>query len=167
MSQNGLSIHLKFKSKLIRWVYSLYYKSMGVYAEHLIEGEEGYQKELNEGSIFKFMIYFGLGRRNKKRASQVNTILRNTYDNVECNWCGNVIEITAKGANKAKALNLLLEEKGINKDKLYVIGDSGNDISMFKAFPENSFCMGHAPETVKKYARYVVDKFEDLSRYIY
>ena len=51
--------------------------------------------------------------------------------------------------------------------EIYVVGDSGNDISLFKAYPKNSFCMGHAPDAVKKYAKYTIEKFEDLSRYIF
>ena len=47
-----------------------------------------------------------------------------------------------------------------------MVGDSGNDIPMFKEFPENSFCMSRAPETIQKYAKYTIDKYEDLSRYL-
>ena len=113
------------------------------------------------------MIYFGLGKKKKEKASNANKIIRNIYDNVECNWSDNVIEITAKGCSKARALTTLIEKEGLNKDDVYVVGDSGNDISMFKAFPEHSFCMGHSPETVRKHARFTIDKFEYLSRYIY
>ena len=140
MTENGLSIHLKCKSKLVRWLYKLYYKSTGVYAEDLMPLESDYE---------------------------ANSVLRNVYDKVECNWSTNVIEITAKDCAKAKSLEILLKYKGKTADNLYVVGDSGNDISMFKAFPKHSFCMGHAPQNVKKHSKYIIDKFEDLSRYIY
>ena len=167
MTENGLSIHLKCKSKLVRWLYKLYYKSTGVYAEDLMPLESDYERELKTGNIFKIMIYFGLGKKNRNRASQANSVLRNVYDKVECNWSTNVIEITAKDCAKAKSLKILLKYKGKTADNLYVVGDSGNDISMFKAFPKHSFCMGHAPQNVKKHSKYIIDKFEDLSRYIY
>ena len=167
MTDRGLSIHLIYKSKLIRWGFKMYYKTQGIYTENLMPNEEDYLKELNNGSIYKIMIYFGLGKRMQNRAKQANTILRNTYDNVECNWSKNVIEITAKNCSKAKGLITLLEATNNTDKEIYVVGDSGNDISLFKAFPKNSFCMGHGPDAVKKYAKYIIDKFEDLSRYIY
>lgn len=167
MTDKGLAIHLIYKSKIIRWGFKLYYKAQGVYAENLLADEKDYEEELKNGHIFKIMIYFGLGKRMQNKAKQANTILRNTYDNVECNWSKNVIEITAKDCSKAKALKYLLEHSHNNDKEIYVAGDSGNDISLFKAFPKNSFCMGHAPDAVKKYAKYTIEKFEDLSRYIY
>ena len=166
MTEKGLSIYLKCKSKFIRWLYKLYYKTTGVYAEHLLAKEEDYETELKSGKIYKIMIYFGLGKSKQNKAKQANNILRNVYENVECNWSTNVIEITAKGCSKAASLQKLLSDENISFEDVYVVGDSGNDISMFKAFPKNSFCMAHAPDTVKKYARYTIDKFEDLSRYI-
>ena len=154
MTEKGLSIHLVYKSKLIRWCFGVYYKTQGIYAENLLPKESHYEEELKNGHIFKIMIYFGLGKRMQNKAKQANSILRNTYDNVECNWSKNVIEITAKDCSKAKALQTLLESKNDLDKEIYVVGDSGNDISLFKAFPKNSFCMGHAPEAVKKYAKY-------------
>lgn len=167
MTEKGLFIHLEYKSWLIRKGYELYYKGQKIYAEDLVMGEDKYSEELETGNIYKIMIFFGLGQKKKEKASNTNKIIRNIYENVECNWSDNVIEITAKGCSKAKALTALVDKERINHDDVYVVGDSGNDISMFKAFPKNSFCMGHSPETVKKYARYTIDKFEHLSRYIY
>lgn len=167
MTEKGLFIHLIYKSWIIRKGFELYYKGQKIYAEDLIIGEDKYNEELDHGQIYKIMIYFGLGKKMKEKASNANKIIRNIYDNVECNWSDNVIEITAKGCSKARALTTLIEKEGLNKDDVYVVGDSGNDISMFKAFPEHSFCMGHSPETVRKHARFTIDKFEYLSRYIY
>ena len=158
MTENGLSIHLKYKNRLIRKGFKFYYKCQGIYAENLLSEEADYEKELKEGHIYKIMIYFGLGKRMQNRAKQANAILRNTYSNVECNWSKNVIEITAKDCSKAKSLATLLDAMNEKDSEIYVVGDSGNDIS---------FCMGHAPDAVKKYAKYTIEKFEDLSRYIF
>ena len=135
MTEKGLSIHLVYKSKIIRWGFGVYYKTQGIYAENLLPKESDYEEELKNGHIFKIMIYFGLGKRMQNKAKQANSILRNTYDNVECNWSKNVIEITAKDCSKAKALQTLLESKNDLDKEIYVVGDSGNDISLFKAFP--------------------------------
>lgn len=166
MSENGLFIHLKFKSKFLRSCYKFYYKTLRVYAEKIDYEEEGYLHELQTGRIFKIMLYFGLGKRNREYASQTNKVIRQAYPDIESSWSGNVIELTAKDCSKAKALLSLCDKENIDKDKVYVVGDSGNDISMFKAFYEHSFCMGHSPAIVSKYAKYTINKFEDLSRYI-
>lgn len=167
MTEKGLFIHLVYKSWLIRKGFELYYRAQKNYAEDLVIGEDKYSEELETGQIYKIMIFFGLGKKKKQKASNANKIIRNVYENVECNWSTNVIEITAKGCSKANSLKYLTEREKINPDDVYVVGDSGNDISMFKAFPEHSFCMGHSPETVRKHAKYTIDKFEYLSRYIY
>lgn len=167
MTERGLFIHLIYKSKLIRKGYELYYKNLKIYAEDLFPNEEDYEKELENGQIYKIMIFFGLGKKKKEKASNANKIIRNVYENVECNWSDNVIEITAKNCSKANALKELVAREGLNHDDVYVVGDSGNDISMFKAFPEHSFCMGHSPQSVRKNAKYTIEKFEFLSRYIY
>ncbi len=167
MTEKGLFIHLVYKSRLIRKGFELYYRAQKNYAEDLVIGEDKYSEELETGQIYKIMIFFGLGKKKKQKASNANKIIRNVYENVECNWSTNVIEITAKGCSKANSLKYLTEREKINPDDVYVVGDSGNDISMFKAFPEHSFCMGHSPETVRKHAKYTIDKFEYLSRYIY
>ena len=135
MTERGLFIHLIYKSKLIRKGYELYYKNLKIYAEDLFPNEEDYEKELENGQIYKIMIFFGLGKKKKEKASN--------------------------------ALKELVAREGLNHDDVYVVGDSGNDISMFKAFPEHSFCMGHSPQSVRKHAKYTIEKFEFLSRYIY
>jgi Cof subfamily protein (haloacid dehalogenase superfamily) len=167
MTEKGLFVHLRSKSKLVRQIYIWYYRGQKVYAEDLHVGEDLFEEQLKNGKIHKFMFFFGLGKRRRDKASKVTKILRNMNDNIEANWSGNVVEITPRGCSKNVALKFLLKEQGWSEKDLYVVGDSGNDISMFKEFHENSFCMGHSPKTVSKYAKYTIDKFEDLSRYIF
>ena len=167
MTEKGLFVHLRSKSKLVRQIYIWYYKSQKVYAEDLHVGEDLFEEQLKNGKIYKFMFFFGLGKKMRDKASKVTKILRNMNDNIEANWSGNVVEITPRGCSKNVALKFLLNKQGWEEKDLYVVGDSGNDISMFKEFHENSFCMGHSPKTVSKYAKYTIDKFEDLSRYIF
>jgi hypothetical protein len=38
---------------------------------------------------------------------------------------------------------------------------------MFEAFKDESFCMHHSPEEVKKHASHVIKRFHDLESYIY
>lgn len=167
MTDKGLFIHLKAKSQLIRFGYKIYYSSLRVYAEKIDYEEESYENEIKNGRIFKIMLYFGLGKKNRNKAANSNKLVRELYKEVEASWSTNVIEITAKGTSKARALENFCKNNNIDKNNVFVVGDSGNDISMFKAFHENSFCMSHATDSVKKYAKYSLDKFEDLTRYIY
>jgi hypothetical protein len=53
------------------------------------------------------------------------------------------------------------------EDNVYVIGDSGNDVPMFEAFYENSFCMGHAPQSIREKAKHVVENYTDLEHTLY
>jgi hydroxymethylpyrimidine pyrophosphatase-like HAD family hydrolase len=52
-------------------------------------------------------------------------------------------------------------------DNVLVVGDSGNDISMFQAFPGRSFCMDHSLEDVKQHASFVIKRFSDIENYVY
>ena len=74
------------------------------------------------------------------------------------------MEFVRKGVTKANVLKQILRESAIKDDEIMVVGDSGNDISMFRSF-ENSYVMKHAPEEVKKEAKFVVESVADLKKY--
>lgn len=167
MSDRGLTIWLKYKSKLIRWFYIQYYKTLKIYAENIHYEKEAFYDALKNDNIYKMMLYFGLGKVKRNRASNATSKIRKSNTDIEANWSKNVVEITASGCYKANVLKKYCEENGYDFKDVFVVGDSGNDISMFKEFYDNSFCMNHGPKNVKKHAKYVIKKFEDLSRYIY
>ena len=167
MTEKGTSAHLRNKSKIVRKACTFYYQHMGVYTEDYLPDEKDFQEELENGKIFKLMIFFGLGRKQKRHAMEANRIIRNSYENLEASWSDSVVEISPRNCTKANALMQYCESHGYKTDEVAVVGDSGNDISMFKNFYQNSFCMGHAAPAVQKYAHYTLDKFEDLSRYLY
>lgn len=151
---------------LIRLV-KFYFKTQKELAEVCFYKKGDFEKALDNEEVFKILIIFGTGRKAAKKARETNKIIRNSYENIEASWSGVSIEITSKDVNKGRSLNKYCELNNIDRSKVYVVGDSGNDISMFKEFYEHSFCMSHANKSVKKYAKYNLDKFEDLSRYIY
>ena len=64
------------------------------------------------------------------------------------------IEMGPKGYTKGDTLCRLMEKFGWSKDEVFVFGDGGNDISMFKQ-TNYSFAMGQALESVKNEARYI------------
>ena len=71
-----------------------------------------------------------------------------------------------KGCSKGESLKKYQKYKGVSDENIYVVGDSGNDISMFKEYYENSFCMKHSSPAVKKYAKHILRRFYDLQAYL-
>lgn len=165
MTSKGVYIKLN-TTKIFKNLAKIYYKSQKIYKENYCFDNLEFDKELNNGDIYKIMLFFGISRKRKEKASEANKVLRNLLKNYESSWSDEVIEITAKDCNKAKAILKLIDTENIKKDDVIVVGDSGNDISMFKEFYENSFCMGRANPIVKKYAKRTIDKFSDLSLYL-
>jgi Cof subfamily protein (haloacid dehalogenase superfamily) len=167
MGADGMFVKLRNDNFFVRFFYKLYYRHIGIYAEDMDLKTSSFDTELNKGHIFKLMFFFGLGKKNKRRAMEINKFIRNNYEMFESARSDNVIEVTAYGCSKGNGLIQYFKSTDADKDDIYVVGDSGNDISMFKEFYQHSFCMSHAAESVKKYAKFTIDKFEDLSRYIY
>jgi Cof subfamily protein (haloacid dehalogenase superfamily) len=109
----------------------------------------------------------GSPRKAKVKAREANKLLRLRYPDAEFSWVEQCIEITPKGASKSEGIAFYLDYNHLSRDNVLVIGDSGNDISMFEAFKEESFCMEHSPEAVQKHASHVIKRFYDLESYIY
>lgn len=75
---------------------------------------------------------------NNKYSSSVNSYLITT---------SNSIEIISSMTNKAKAISKIAEIENIDKQNIFTIGDSYNDIEMIKSF--NGFCVENAQQEVK------------------
>ena len=166
MTNHGVFIELHYKTKILNILGKAYYKTQKNYAEKYHFKHEEFINELKTGDIYKIMFFFGVRMKRQHLASEVNKFLRNVLFDYEANWSNNVIEITAKNCYKAYALEQYVSKYNINRKNVYVVGDSGNDISMFNAFHENSFCLSHANPIVSKYAKHIINKFCDLSLYI-
>jgi Cof subfamily protein (haloacid dehalogenase superfamily) len=147
----------------LRLFYNVYYRFQGIYRENYAFDQKVWKRELHSGQIYKFMLYFGLTGKGKRRAMEANKYIRATYPMIESSWSNGFIEITGKNISKAEGLKKYCRYLNIAQDDIIVVGDSGNDISMFNAFYENSYCMDHASEKVKKYAKHTLKQFSDLS----
>ena len=166
MTEKGFYIKVKNSYRLLKFFYRIYNKLKGKYGEISHFKEKEFDEALENEKVYKLMFFIGITNKRKKQAMELNKLIRNIYQNVESSWCNEVIEITPKGCSKGSRVRDYCTINNISDDEICVVGDSGNDISMFKEFKNNSFCMAKAPEVVKKYAKYTIDKFEDLSRYI-
>ena len=139
----------------------------GVYKNKFNIDKSKFVEEIEHGKVYKVMIMFGLGEKNKMKAKDANKELRDKFgDMAEFSWSGEMIEITPRGCSKANGLKFYEEYFNIKHSDIYVVGDSGNDISMFNEYQENSFCMSHAPLSVSKYAGHTLKRFSDLESYV-
>lgn len=152
---------------LKRWVYKLVYACQGVYAEKYVISNEVFDEEIKKGQVYKLMMFFGLGKKGKEKACEATKYLRKNYsDKIEASWTDNFIEITAANVSKSNGLLTYCDYLHLDKNDIYVVGDSGNDISMFQTFQEHSFCMKHASYKVKKFAKYHIDMVADIEDYL-
>ncbi len=76
------------------------------------------------------------------------------------------IDVVPKGCSKGTGLNIIINKLKLNRDNIYVIGDSFNDISMFKE-TKNSFTFNRAEERLKPHAKFIVDSVSEcIEKYI-
>ena len=147
--------------------YHFWVWSQGAYRERFKLSNKKFYRALNEGHVYKMMLMFGIGEDGCKKASEANKVIREKYgDKVESSWSKEMIELSPFGCSKAEGLKYYLNYHKINPEDIIVVGDSGNDISMFNEFYENSFCMAQAPLSVSKYAKNIVENFWDLEKFI-
>ncbi|MCR4561594.1 MAG: Cof-type HAD-IIB family hydrolase [Bacilli bacterium] len=147
--------------------YSLYMKHQGVYREETFRDDAIYEEELSHGKIYKIMFFFGAFKKAIERSRKANKILRSIFEHAEFSWSDQTIEVTPLGCTKSKGIEFYLDYNGLSRENIMVVGDSGNDISMFVAHHDVSFCMEHSSPSVQKHARYIIDNFSDLEKYVY
>ncbi len=150
-----------------RAIYDVYTYTNGVYREPVIWSNEIFEEEILSSDVYKAMFIFGAFGKAANVAKEVNKVLRERYPEFEFSWSDQAIEITYAGVTKSNGIQLYLEKRGISPQDIVVVGDSGNDISMFEAYKEQSFCMAHARDAVKKHARYIISRVSDLESYVY
>lgn len=152
---------------LYRLVGNIGMKAQGAYNEPYVFGAKYINEVLNDESykIYKIMPWYGVLPGGDELARLASIRYREIIgDEFEIAWSKDAVEFVTKGANKALALEEVIKRFNISKDEIMVIGDSGNDVPLFKSFP-NSYVMSHAPEEVKKEAKTVVDSVADLRNY--
>ena len=147
-------------------LYKLYYFFQFKYREPAFMDNEKFMDLMRNGKCYKLMTFFGLGKNKSKLSKEINKALRENYPTIESSWSLIVNELTPKGCNKGEGLEEYCKALNINKDDVYVVGDSGNDIAMFQAFHEHSYCMAHAYPSVKKYAKHAITRVYKLDKLV-
>ena len=147
-------------------IYRLYYLLQGRYREAYKKDNDYFMKQVHGDAIIqRLLIYFGISKEGKKVAFEESKKLKKKFPHLEIAWINGLIEVATSGTNKATALNLLIDKKGIQPKDVVVVGDSGNDIPMFKAFSQ-SYCMEHAHPEVKKHAKHLIKRVHNLKKII-
>lgn len=76
----------------------------------------------------------------------------------------NYLEITSAGVSKGLAVEKVAARFGIDASRTYAIGDSFNDVQMFRAVAV-SIAMGNSDDAVKKQAAFVTKRLEENGIY--
>lgn len=167
-NKKHMLVDSSFLSPIVKVIGTLGLIFQGAYFEPFKLGRKKVLKELEDPNIriYKIMPWYGYKKGSKEKAFEACKRYNEEFDGkYECSFSEAALEIQAKGVNKANALRQLLTHYDTKEEECVVIGDSGNDIAMFQAF-ENSFVMSHAPESVKKEAKIVVDSVADVEKYL-
>ncbi len=150
-----------------RFMFWAYQSTQFVYREPQVLSDEIFERMIDERKALKLMMMVGLTEKKQKAASELSRHLQEKYPDFHINWFDQFIEITPKGCSKASGLAFYLDSQGISPDNVSVVGDSGNDVPMFRAHPNSSFCMEHAFGRVKREATHVIKEFADLEKWLY
>ena len=144
------------------FIYELYWIFQGKKREPYILNNKVFDEELGKSNVYKVMVFFGLSKKNGDISKEINKGLREDFPDVECSWTSIINEITPQDCNKGFGLKFYCDHLNIDPKDVYVVGDSGNDISMFNLFHENSYCMAKAYPSVKKYAAHTISRVHKL-----
>lgn len=71
-----------------------------------------------------------------------------------------VLDVYEKGWSKARALPILENYVGVDRDEIAYFGDSHNDLAIMRELT-NVFCLGDGLEEAKQAARWVIDTCEN------
>lgn len=131
---------------------------------------EYYQNILSDGECY------GDISALEKRGGRIESFVLFFHDDAELSRCceelsgipeilvtasvAHNLELVSACAGKGSALTALADSLGINKEEIIAIGDSTNDVSMFRA-AGLSLCAANAGEETKKHADAVICSNED------
>ena len=105
------------------------------------------------------LAYVGKGIQDDKTFEQLTEEFRILEKLNLCKVSSNsnkFIDCDNIGINKEVAINYLVKTTNIDPNKIYVFGDSNNDLPMFKKY-KNSVAMGNAIADLKTIAKYTIE----------
>lgn len=103
--------------------------------------------------VYKFSINFNIAWYNlEKHIKLFNDKFPSMYITESSNYS---IDINANNISKGEIIKKICDDSNVGLDEIAVIGDSGNDLSMFELTPY-SFCINHADKDIKVKCEYIV-----------
>ena len=153
-------------SRIYVFFYRLWWWFQFSYREPFIADNDMFQNELENAKVYKIMTFIGLRKNKAKISKETNKELREEFPEIESSWTAQVNELTPKGCNKGNGVERYCQLQGINPDDVYVVGDSGNDITMFNKFHEHSYCMKRGHPSARKYAKHIISRVYKLEKLI-
>lgn len=138
----------------------------GFYADPMYFDKDRFFNFLSKGNIYKIMVMMGFSKSVSKLTYEASLYFKHNYSSdFEIAWSDNVIEFTAKGIDKGTALLNYCKDNNIQLNEVFVVGDSGNDLTMFNKFP-HSFIMSNADKSLLNKANHIINRVSDLDKYI-
>ena len=125
-----------------------------------------FKEIVSEDTLFKEERRYsiiGLFAKNKdidKAENAKNLLLEKYGQELEAFRNQYFVDIAPKDCSKGNGLKKILELNKAYEDKLYAIGDSFNDVSMFE-LTENSFTFHYAEEKLKNHANNIVSSVSE------
>lgn len=155
----------KVNKFLLVW-YKFWWIFQFKYREPIVIDNNAFDDFVENKEVSKVMIFYGLRKNKAKISKEINKDLRDKYNEIEFSWTAQVNELTPLDCNKSSGLKEYCRLMNIDKSDVYVVGDSGNDISMFNDFHEHSYCMKHSYPSVKKYASHIISRVYKLDKLV-
>lgn len=152
--------------KIVRGIYKLWWVFQFKYREKFIMENKSFNDLIESGKVSKVMIFYGFKKKKIMLAKENNKLFREKYPEIEISWTAQVNELTPQNCSKSSGLKIYCDYMNIDKNDVYVVGDSGNDISMFNEYYEHSYCMKHSYPDVKKYASHVISRVHKLDKLV-
>lgn len=155
-------------SRKVAKIYTIFYRIWWwfqfAYREPYIASDELFDKELESARIYKIMTFIGLRKNKAKISKELNKEFREEFPEIESSWTAQVNELTPMGCNKGNGVERYCQLTGTDPNDVYVVGDSGNDITMFNKFYEHSYCMKRGHPSARKYAKYTISRVYKLEK---
>lgn len=117
-------------------------------------------KVFNQNRSYELISMFTRNKNIDLAESTKNRLVANYGEDLEIFRNQFFIDIAPKDCSKGNAIEKVLEIDGGQREDLYTIGDSFNDISMF-SITENSFTFNYAEDGVKEKANNIVNSVKE------
>ena len=151
-------------SRIYTFFYRIWWWFQFSYREPFTLDNEMFENELNNAKIYKIMTFIGLRKNKAKISKELNKEFREEFPEIESSWTAQVNELTPQGCNKGNGVERYCRLLNIDPNDVYVVGDSGNDITMFNKYYEHSYCMKRGHPSARKYAKHIISRVYKLDK---